>query len=158
MNEVKYMSFGLRVVASLVDCILLMLVLSPIVSLFLERENLQILLNDYYLNPDVSKIGAIYMLLLQRMALSFLLMALIVIPLWKWKLATPGKMIFSAKIVDEKTLGKPTNTQWIIRFLSALLSCLPLGLGLLWVIWDKRKQAWHDKFARVVVIIDKNEK
>jgi uncharacterized RDD family membrane protein YckC len=29
---------------------------------------------------------------------------------------------------------------------------LPLGLGFLWIAFDKRKQAWHDKLAGTVVI------
>jgi len=33
---------------------------------------------------------------------------------------------------------------------------VPLGLGLLWVAFDKRKQGWHDKLAGTVVIRSKN--
>jgi len=29
---------------------------------------------------------------------------------------------------------------------------LPLGAGLIWVAFDRRKQAWHDKLAGTVVV------
>jgi uncharacterized RDD family membrane protein YckC len=29
-----------------------------------------------------------------------------------------------------------------------------LGLGFLWVIFDKRNQAWHDKMANTLVVHD----
>lgn len=32
------------------------------------------------------------------------------------------------------------------------LSSLPLGLGNLWVGWDRRKQGWHDRIAGTCVI------
>jgi len=35
---------------------------------------------------------------------------------------------------------------------------LTIGLGYFWVIWDKRKQGWHDKLANTVVIQPKTEK
>ncbi|HKF94921.1 MAG TPA: RDD family protein, partial [Gammaproteobacteria bacterium] len=28
----------------------------------------------------------------------------------------------------------------------------PLGLGFLWIAFDKRKQGWHDKLAATVVV------
>jgi len=31
-------------------------------------------------------------------------------------------------------------------------SAFAIGLGYLWVIWDKKKQAWHDKLASTVVV------
>jgi len=33
------------------------------------------------------------------------------------------------------------------------IAFLPVGLGFFWIIWDKRKQGWHDKIAGTVVVI-----
>ena len=29
---------------------------------------------------------------------------------------------------------------------------LPIFLGFFWMLWDKEKQCWHDKFASDVVV------
>lgn len=38
------------------------------------------------------------------------------------------------------TLGQGT-----IRFLAAVVSWLPAGLGFWWQLWDKDKRTWHDR-------------
>ena len=42
--------------------------------------------------------------------------------------------------------------QLFARYFGYILSSLPLGLGLLRVAFDPRKQGWHDKLANAVVI------
>lgn len=71
---------------------------------------------------------------------------------WLIKAATPGKLVVRAKIVDAATLGKPAPWQLVVRYFAYYVSLLPLGLGFLWIIWDPRKQGWHDKLASTLVI------
>lgn len=71
---------------------------------------------------------------------------------WAQTSATPGKWLLRMRVVDEPTGCRPTQRQFIIRFLGVLLSTLPLMLGLVWASFDKKKQAWHDKMANTVVI------
>lgn len=62
-------------------------------------------------------------------------------------------MIADCKIVNATT-GQPISLlQAIIRYFAYLVSALPLGLGFLWMIWDKKKQGWHDKIANTVVVM-----
>lgn len=75
-----------------------------------------------------------------------------VLGFWLWRSATPGKMLLDMKIVDAVTGGKPSLFQYVIRYFAYYLSVIPLGLGLLWVLWDKDKQAWHDKIAKTLVV------
>lgn len=78
---------------------------------------------------------------------------------WIKKQATPGKMFLSMKIVDAKTLGKPSNKQFYLRILGYIISILPLFLGIIWIAFDSKKQGWHDKIANTLVInIEKNQK
>jgi uncharacterized RDD family membrane protein YckC len=35
-----------------------------------------------------------------------------------------------------------------LREMAAVLSAAPFGLGFLWMLWDKRRETWHDKIAR----------
>jgi len=79
------------------------------------------------------------------------LLAIGVILFWKFKSATLGKMTIGAKIVDAKTLQPLSNGQLVGRYFAYFPSILILGLGILWVRWDLRKQGLHDKLAGTVV-------
>ena len=43
--------------------------------------------------------------------------------------------------------GKPTFAAASLRFLAAIVSWLPLGLGFWWQLWDKDQLAWHDRLS-----------
>jgi len=79
-----------------------------------------------------------------------------VVVFWIYKQATPGKMAVSARVVDAKTGNTLTVGQSIGRYLGYFVSAIPLGLGLIWVAFDPKKQGWHDKLAGTVVIRSKN--
>ena len=63
-------------------------------------------------------------------------------------------MILGMKIVDANTLGKASTGKLCLRYLGYYISALIIGLGFFWVGWDQRKQGWHDKLARTVVIYE----
>ena len=75
-----------------------------------------------------------------------------VIGFWVYCGATPGKIAVAVKIVDAATGRPPTPTRLVLRFLGYFVSALPLYLGFLWIGVDRRKQGWHDKIARTIVI------
>jgi uncharacterized RDD family membrane protein YckC len=79
--------------------------------------------------------------------------AIIIITLWYHYATTPGKWLIDCEIVDATTGMSPTLVQSITRYFAYIISILPLGLGFLWILWDKRRQGWHDKFAHTVVIV-----
>lgn len=70
--------------------------------------------------------------------------------------ATPGKMALGLVVVKEDqsklSFGSAILRETIGKFVSALV----LGLGYLWVIWDERKQGWHDKIAGTIVVEKKS--
>ena len=43
--------------------------------------------------------------------------------------------------------GRPGLAAATIRFLAAIVSWLPLGLGFWWQLWDKDNLAWHDRLS-----------
>ncbi len=90
--------------------------------------------------------------LLLEAALETVLFAFLVIPLWKYRGATPGKMILGMKVVDAKTLGTPTNAQLVKRYFGYVLSSIPLGLGFVWIAFNEKRQGWHDMIADTLVI------
>ena len=65
--------------------------------------------------------------------------------------ATIGKSVMGLKVVRENgkrmTYGIAAK-----RHLFKIISILPLGLGILAIIFDKRNQAWHDAFTSCYVI------
>lgn len=43
---------------------------------------------------------------------------------------------------------KPTFAAASLRFLAAIVSWLPLGLGIWWQLWDRDKLTWHDRWSK----------
>jgi uncharacterized RDD family membrane protein YckC len=71
---------------------------------------------------------------------------------WTRYLGTPGKLLCHCHLVDADTLGPLSVKQSLLRNLGYLVSYGTLGLGFLWIAWDKRKQGFHDKIAGSVVL------
>lgn len=84
--------------------------------------------------------------------LSYVFPAVATIWFWLRFFATPGKMATRLEVVDAKTGDKISVGQAIGRYLSYVLSALPMGLGFIWIGIDKRKQGWHDKLAGTLVL------
>jgi uncharacterized RDD family membrane protein YckC len=90
--------------------------------------------------------------LFSAVIINFLVFGLIVVFLWKKFNATPGKMLFKLKIVDDTTMQEPSISQYIVRFVCYFISAIPFGLGFLIIPLNKRKKALHDYLANTVVI------
>lgn len=89
--------------------------------------------------------------------MSFILSAAYYIYLHSSRGQTVGKMAMKIKVVDADTgvlidYGRAA-VRWIIPQALAWFTC---GIGALlnglWPLWDPRRQTWHDKAARTVVI------
>jgi uncharacterized RDD family membrane protein YckC len=141
-EEYEYAGFWLRVGAFIIDTILLMIIIAPIITAIYGV--------NYW---DNQKFIAGFW----DFILNWIFPAVAVIAFWVYLQATPGKMVFKAIIVDEKTGNSPDIKQWIIRYIGYIPASLVFGLGIFWVGWDKKKQGWHDKLANTVVIRPKNK-
>ena len=141
MNDqpVQYVGFWSRFAASIIDTILMMIIVAPLVTWVYGA--------DYWVDPERSFIAGPADFLL-----NWLLPAIAVILFWVYRQATPGKMAIGAKIVDAKTLDKPSTGQLVGRYFGYYISIIPLCLGLIWVGIDAKKQGFHDKLAGTVVI------
>ena len=49
--------------------------------------------------------------------------------------------------------GPITLWQALLRFLVAIFSWLPLGLGFLWSLFDKEGLAWHDRYSMSELVV-----
>ncbi|OQW69397.1 MAG: RDD family protein [Proteobacteria bacterium ST_bin11] len=140
-EELELVGFWPRVGASIIDSILMAMIILPLLMAFYGEE--------YWLGESFIQGPA-------DLLVSYIFPAAAVIAFWVAKQATPGKMAISAKIVDAKTGNPPSTAQFIGRYFAYYLSTFPLGLGLLWVAFDSRKQGWHDKLAGTLVVRPKN--
>ena len=138
--ELEYVGFWLRVWAAVIDSILVSIILVPLVRLVYgdEYETLKLIQGP------------------ADLLISLILPAIAIVIFWISRQATPGKIAIGARIVDEKTGGKPTSRQLIVRYLGYYVSTIPLLLGLIAVAFDPRKQGWHDKLAGTVVVRPRN--
>jgi len=136
-SEMEYVGFWLRAWATAIDTFLILAVTFPLLVFIYGKS---------YVESSAIIKGPMDILI------SYVLPAIAILIFWKYRSATPGKMIFNAIIVDAKTGGKPSNVQLIIRYFAYFISMIPLFLGFFWIAFDKRKQAWHDKLAKTVVI------
>jgi len=141
-QDAEYAGFWIRVGASIIDSLLILLVTLPLLGSIYGW--------DYF---DVEKTG--FIAGTADFILTWITPAIAVIMFWMYKQATPGKMALSIRIVDATTGSAPSAAQCAGRYLAYFVSITPLALGLIWVAFDKRKQGWHDKLAGTVVVRSK---
>ena len=135
--EPEYVGFWMRVVASIIDTILIMLVTTPILFAVYGA--------DYYESTQFLQ-GPL------DFVVSYVFPFVAIIVFWMYRSATPGKMIIGARIVDSRTLRKPSTGQFIGRYFAYFPATLVLCIGLMAVGWDPRKQGWHDRMAKTLVV------
>ena len=77
--------------------------------------------------------------------------------LWFWTHGgqTLGLRAWHLRVVREDGSGLKAKDA-VKRLVLALLSWLPLGLGFLWVVFDKQKLAWHDKLSHTKLVFTKD--
>ncbi len=75
------------------------------------------------------------------------------IAMWvKYDGATPGKKLMKIKIVDADTLESIDAKTGVKRYLGYILSSVMLLIGFAMVLFTEKKQAFHDKFAKTLVV------
>ena len=161
--------------ASMVDTFLLSIAVAPLFTRFLKTaEPAKATLQDYLMayqqgqmgNEELNRQVVKYLveqgggvLLLTDMGYQAAVIGAIIMLFWIFRNATPGKMLLNMEIVDARTGHSPTLFQWVLRYVGYVIAVLPLMLGFLWILWDKKRQGWHDKIAGTVVILkSKKEK
>lgn len=135
-DDLEYVGFWARLLATLVD-VALFIGLCAVVE-----WPLTLIDDDLYLNGTNPWVG-----LFQRV-----LWVVLVLGFWATVQGTPGKQALRATIVHARTGQRPAFWQMVVRYVAYVLSLLPFGLGFFWVLWDPRKQGWHDKLANTVVV------
>ena len=135
-SQYKYAGFGRRFLAVLLDGIVLY-----VISLLFDMV--------FHTNIVSHSAGTVGM---HFSGLNTLIPVLYYVLSWAYlDGATIGKKIMKIKIIKADG-SKLDVVSAFVRYLSYIVSSIPLGLGFFWVIWDSKKQGWHDKIAKTYVI------
>jgi uncharacterized RDD family membrane protein YckC len=65
---------------------------------------------------------------------------------------TLGKRALGIRVVDFDSGGPIGYGRAFVRYIGRIVSALVIYIGYLWMLWDREKQTWHDKFANDVVV------
>jgi uncharacterized RDD family membrane protein YckC len=63
-----------------------------------------------------------------------------------------GNKILGIRVLDADTGAPLPYVRAFVRVLVSNLSALPCFLGYFWMLWDRRKQTWHDMVANSLVV------
>ncbi|ADZ90664.1 RDD family protein [Marinomonas mediterranea] len=140
-DSYKYSGFWIRMVATLIDSILMMFITMPL---------LYSIYGASYFDSSAVFRGV------PDLLISYVFPISVTILFWVYKSATPGKMAMKLKVVDAKTGNPPSIQQSIIRYVGYFIAFIPLFLGVIWIAWDRKKQGWHDKMAGTLVVRAQN--
>lgn len=134
----QYGGFWIRTAATLIDFLLLAMIIVPILLIFHQPAEL--------INHQPKALADLILMNGIPIAAT--------IVFWLYRAATPGKILFDLKIIDCRTCKQPGVQQLFIRYFAYFISAMPLFLGFIWVAFDPKKQAWHDKFAGTTVVVN----
>lgn len=133
VDGIRYVGFWARLAAGLLDLVAVLFVVTPVTV--------------YVFGDGWTDARGVV-----GFAVNWVPLGAAIIAFWVMKGATPGKMAISAVVVDAQTHAPVDFWQALTRYVGYFISTLPLFAGLAWVALDARKQGWHDKMARTVVI------
>jgi uncharacterized RDD family membrane protein YckC len=143
-QKVEYAGFWIRVIASIIDGVILGIVDASlrfaIFGSVFARE----------LNSETSGTDMIYQLLLLCLGVAYY-----VVLESSYRQATIGKMAFGLKVSTESG-ERITAVNALGRYFAKILSAIILLIGYIMVAFDARKQGLHDKLARTVVYYSKD--
>jgi len=150
-DQVRYAGFWIRFVAFVIDSVLISMIVGPLLWKIYGSAYFQDYVDLLQGRVDLAADRPMFAGPAD-MLVSLVLPAIGIVILWIARQATPGKMVLSLRIVDASTHAPLSSAQAIVRYLGYYVSMFGLMLGFLWIALDSRKQGWHDKLARTIVI------
>jgi uncharacterized RDD family membrane protein YckC len=134
-----YAGFWVRLAAWIVDGIVLAVITTALAPLLggatLAQTGPNLFAIDLWGNALTSLVGLVYF-----------------VGFWSWRGQTPGKMLLNQQVVRAEDGGRIDVVQALLRYVGLIISFFVFFLGVIWIGFDGRKQGWHDKMAKTVVI------
>ncbi len=166
-RKVRYATYNMRMLAAIIDVLPIMLIIGFPISQLLDnylyapmnmREFLVIFADPHTpeeLNRQLWK-TLVDQHIIERNIITSILqiitLALYILPCWLHYNTTPGKWFAGIEMVDANSYGPLTREQKFKRFFAYLVSGIPFTLGFVWILFNKKRQGWHDKIAQTVVL------
>lgn len=163
-----YASFERRMLANMIDTLLVLVIIMPLIKPFMkvadpamqQIQGLTIQMQQGVISSQEYNITVMkYLageggkLLLIDFSYQMIFMGGVIVLFWFYRNATPGKMLLNIEIVDAQTGDKPTRKQYIIRYIGYIVAGVPFMIGFLWILFNKKRQGWHDKMAGTLVVL-----
>jgi uncharacterized RDD family membrane protein YckC len=138
---VAYGGFWIRVVAWILDAIVIGVLSAALAPLFGAGSMIQTGTNQVEVNYGANAIGTLIGLLY-------------FVGFWTLRGQTPGMIPFRLRVVRAADGTRPDWVVSLLRYVGLLISFVVLLIGVIWVAFDSRKQGWHDKIASTLVVRD----
>lgn len=139
----------LRRFAAMFYDFLLCVALLMVVTLLYQQVLLRLILGGEKLRQLADQGGLIGDPLLS--SLLFISLFAFFAKFWTHKGQTLGMQVWGVRVQNAD--GTPISLmQALLRFMIAIGSWACGGLGFLWMLWDKDKRTWHDRYSESVVI------
>ncbi|MCG9681274.1 RDD family protein [Vibrio sp. Isolate23] len=136
-TSMVYAGFWIRLAASIIDTILLLLLITPLMHW---------VYGELYWSSDDFLLGG------WDLVLNWVCPLIATVAFWVYRSATPGKMALKLEVLDEETGHRLTLSKSLLRYLAYYVSAIPLCLGFIWIAFHGKKQGWHDLIAKTVVV------
>jgi|GEM_PF-1032658 len=164
----KYATFNHRMMAATLDSFLLLMTIAPFIDVLFVQLYPPIQLSDaaiarvqgqpegfpalVALFSEMVSSGAVGRWFL-HMSVQALTLCVFNAFCWHYWAATPGKMIMRLRVVDAETEQPISDRQIAARIAGYFVSMIPLMAGFMAISFNKRRQGWHDRMARTVVVV-----
>ncbi|QER39372.1 RDD family protein [Acinetobacter suaedae] len=135
-DKYEYAGFWIRVGAAILDTIIILAALIPLMMLLTPSVTDNLTRTSWSWSDWIGQI----------------LSAIFYIFCWVKFAGTPGKRLLRLKVLDEQTGNHISVGQGVIRYIGYIPATLVLFIGLIWIAFDPKKQGWHDKMAKTVVV------
>ncbi len=142
-STATYGGFGVRTLAILLDAIILGLLTSaiaPIIgvgSIVTSQTTAGGITVNYTANALATGVGLLYF-----------------VGFWSLRGQTPGIIPFRMRVVRAVDGSRPDWVVCLLRYAGLIISIAAIFIGVIWAIFDSRKQGWHDKIAGTLVVRD----
>ncbi len=145
VQEVQYATTGSRILASIIDGVVIAIptfIISFIIGFITSAVSVNSA--DTTLATMISFITNLIVYVLTQIYYVYFIGS---------KGQTVGKMAMKIKVVKEDDNSVPGYGSAFLReVIGKLLSSIVFSLGYFWMIWDVKKQGWHDKIAHTIVV------
>lgn len=102
-------------------------------------------------SPVLAKLTSIITSPIFYSLISILFIASYYVFFWTIAGQTPGKGIMGLRVLSRR--GHRLKLGYaILRYIGYYISIIPFGLGIIWILIDDRRLAWHDKLAGTCVV------